>query len=212
MARTALPYLAAVVLALLACRQNRQSEPEQEAIPSAPAASSQPPHATASTAARPEPDEWIAFTSPAGSFTIRMPEKPELDIQTIATLAGPMETHLYTASDRFGVVYQTGYSDFPPQLVKPARSQQLLVDAQKGAAGNLGGTVSAERVLEVDGHPAREFSMQVTSKGMQFGYWGRLILAGARLYQLQVIAPGDLGSEEKRKRFFESFQIRRPSP
>jgi hypothetical protein len=207
-ARTALPYLAVLLLALLACRQRQQSEPEESSEVTAPAASTKPARSAPPAASKPEPDEWVMFTSAAGRFTVRVPEKPELDIQTVATVAGPMKTHLYTASGSGGVVYQTGYSDFTAQLVNPARAQKLLIDAQNGAAGNLGGIVSEQHTLEVGGHPAREFAMQVTSKGMSFGYWGRLILAGTRLYQLQVIAPGDLASEDQRNRFFGSFEIR----
>jgi hypothetical protein len=198
----------ALVGALLACKKQRH-EPSAAAEP-APGQTARVPDGAASGQAAAEQRDWIFFTPEDGRFTVRLPAKPKLESQVTPTASGSMKLHVYSASGAFGVLYQVGFADFPKHLVAQSQPSQMLASAQQGAVNKLSGTVITERKLRVQGYPAREFSMRVTNEGLSLGYWGRLLLVGARLYQLQVIGLAAQAEPGKRERFFDSFKLHQP--
>jgi hypothetical protein len=198
----------ALVGALLACEKGRD-EATAAAEP-APARTSSPPNGAASGQAAPEQRDWISFTPDDKRFTVQLPTKPELESQVTPTAGGAMKFDVYSASGPFGVLYQVGFADFPKHLVAQNQPGQMLTNAQQGAVSKLAGTVVTERQLRVQGYPAREFSMRVTNQGLSLGYWGRLLLVGARLYQLQVLGLKAQAEPSKRERFFDSFKVNQP--
>ena len=199
---------AVLLVALLSCKALKKgfgsSADESAAVAVASSAASAPAGSAAAPTAR---DEWVLFSSSDARFRLRLPQQPELERQTTQTQTGPVELSLLTSTGRSGTVYQIGYSDFPEARLRQQAPGKLLAGAQQGAVTNVQGKLLSERVLEVHGHPAREYSVEVVKQGMKLSYWGRMILADTRLYQLQVIGLASQVKNAERERFFESFEL-----
>lgn len=200
---------AVLLVTLLSCKALKRKvgmDTEQSGVTAgAPSAVSGSPGSTSASTPR---DEWVLFSPGDGKFKVRMPQPPKLERHNTQTQTGPVELSLFTSTGSFGAAYQIGFSDFPEAQLEQRAPDQVLVGAQEGAVRNIEGRLLSERVLEVQGHSAREYSVQVLSQGMTLRYWGRIILVGARLYQLQVIGLEGRMKDADRQRFFDSFELR----
>ena len=199
---------ATVLVALLACKSLKrisESTADQNAV-----ASASPSAVTAALGSAPvgvPRDDWVLYSPSDGKFRLKLPQQPKLERHNTQTQAGPIELSLFTATGGSGVAYQVGFSDFPDPRLGGQSPDQLLLDAQQGAVRNVGGRLLFQRRLEVLGHPAREYSLEVLKQGMTLRYSARIVLVAARLYQLQVIGLADRVKDADRARFFDSFEL-----
>ena len=152
--RTTLVTIVALLLltALLAACGGGAAEPT--AAPAAPAA---PPDPLAG---------WIEYAAPDGSFTLRLPEEPEVQNETVPTEAGDIEMAMYLteSDDRMVMLSHNGFPASVADLIAAgddAFVQSLLDGGRDGAVSNVGGTLQDEKQITVAGFPGREFTFAV---------------------------------------------------
>ncbi len=171
------------------------------------------PTATPGPAAEPT-DTWTPYTSTTGRFTVRAPKAMKESTQTISTLAGKIDMHMFMADDGTGaVLYMVGYADFPADLVKKTNPQDLLKASAEGAVGNIGGKVVSQVAGVQDGMQAREFrgDIPASSKLPAASVMrGRIYLVANRQYQVYVLATKDTEQNAQMDKFLNSFKFTAP--
>lgn len=175
------------------------------------------PVSPAEPAATPDPlAGWITFAAPDGSFTVRLPEEPEVQSETVPTDAGDVEIAMYITEgdDRMVMLSHNG---FPASVADAIASgddafvQGLLDSGRDGAVGNVSGTLQGESQITVGGFPGREFTFSVDSSasptGSAISGIARVILVKDRLYQLISLTTADETNPAAVQAFFDSFQL-----
>lgn len=208
--RTPLVTLVSLLMlaALLAACGGGATEPT--AAPAAPATPAEP-------TATPDPlAGWITFTAPDGSFTVRLPEEPEVDEQAVPTEAGDIQIAMYLVENNDRAV-MLSHNEFPAAVAEAIATgddtliQGVLDGGRDGAVGNVSGTLQDEKQITVGGFPGREFTFSVDSSASPTGEAitgiARVILTTDRLYQLISLATGDETDPALVQAFFDSFQL-----
>jgi hypothetical protein len=200
----------ALALASAGCQGARQEPsvpPQQEASsPARQAPPSPSPAADPAPAAAPA-NEWAELASDDGSFTIRMIAgvKPERD--KVDTALGRLDTVTWVG-ERGTRVYYVGFVDYPKgKIVNP---KGALDGARDGAVKNVHGKVLGEKPMTVGKWPARDLAVAAESKGIAMGMRVRFVMAGDRLYTLQVLQPGGSAAEidADATQFFDSLRLK----
>lgn len=177
----------------------------------------EPTAAPAAPTATPDPlAEWIAFTAPDGSFTVRLPAEPEAQTETVPTEAGDIAVAMYLSEsdDRMVMLSHNGFPDAIAEVIAAgddATIQSLLDSGRDGAVSNVGGALQDEKQITVAGFPGREFTFTVDSSASPTGSAitgiARVILASDRLYQLISLTNADETNPALVQAFFDSFQL-----
>jgi hypothetical protein len=161
-----------------------------------------------------KPEGWTAYTSKEGGFTVFLPPGKVIQLeQQLDSPAGKITVHVHgieLAGDKGAFV--TMYSDFPDAVL--AAGADTILDGSKagfleGSKSGMGGfakgaKITSESKITVEGHPGREWKIDVDGKG---NLTARVLLVKTRLFIL--IAGGDTGkvSDKDIQTFFESFQL-----
>jgi hypothetical protein len=174
------------------------TQPELKAAQPAPIAEQRP--ATKTSA------DWTEYTSKEGGFSVSLPPgKVQQQDQQAATPAGKLTIQIYgveLASKAGGFI--TMYSDYP-DAVMSAGTDKLLDGAKAGAtAFGKGAKITGESKITVEGHPGREWVIDVPGQGV---LKGRVFFVKNRFYQL--VAGGDPKKvpEKDVQKFFDSFKL-----
>jgi hypothetical protein len=159
---------------------------------------------------------WIAFTAPDGSFTVRLPEEPEVDEQAVPTEAGDIQVAMYLVENNDRAV-MLSHNEFPAAITEAIAAgddtfiQGMLDGGRDGAVGNVSGTLQDEKQITVGGFPGREFTFSVDSSASPTGDAitgiARVILTRDRLYQLISLTAADETNPALVQAFFDSFQL-----
>jgi len=145
---------------------------------------------------------WKEFKSTKGQFSLTLPGTPKEQTETINTQAGDIDLHLFLL-EKSDIAYMVGYSDYPEDLLKVAKPQQILDGARDGAVSNVKGELLQEKTATLKGHKGREIKIK-TEKGI---IRARLFLVGSRLYQLMVITGKEKALSKNIEKSFDSFKI-----
>lgn len=181
------------------------------------------PAAAATATPLPEPtaipdplDGWITFTAPDGSFTVRMPEEPTVDEQTVTTEAGDIQIGMYGVEQSNSMV-MVSHNGFPQSIVDLLAAgdetviKSMLDGGRDGAVANVKGTFQSERDVTVNGFPGREFTFTIDGANSPTGGpvlgTARVILTKDRLFQLIALEAQDKADAALVQNFFDSFQI-----
>lgn len=177
----------------------------------------EPATTPAEPAATPDPlAGWITFTAPDGSFTVRLPEEPEAQTETVPTEAGDIEMAMYLTEgdDRMVMLSHNGFPDMVAEVIASgddATIQSLLDGGRDGAVSNVGGSLQGEKSITVAGFPGREFTFSVDSSASPTGEAitgiARVIVVKDRLYQLLSLTTADETEPALVQAFFDSFQL-----
>jgi hypothetical protein len=146
---------------------------------------------------------WSEYRSVEGRYRIDMPGKPELETDPVemgdqelpmmqAIVGGPEATYL------------AAYMDFPAEMIRGLPPHKVLENARDGAADGF--TLRSDRTLTVAGSPAREYVIE-QPEGVVLVM--RILLVGARLYQMVVVTipPGGTADRADTRRFIDSFAV-----
>jgi hypothetical protein len=154
------------------------------------------------------PPEWEEYRSTEGRFTVRFPETPVPKTVPHKDASGKVtQFHLVGVrrhgAEGFGYAVQYFDRPNPPgdKVAEATYLKEVQAAAQLGAKGKL----LAEKEIDLNGVPGREFSIKGT-KDTCMRY--RVYAVGARTYTLWFSAKDEkaLDSETARK-FFKSFQL-----
>lgn len=142
---------------------------------------------------------WVSYTSPDGGYAVTLPGKPVESTRTTRGPSGPIELRFVAtqAMDGSGA-YGVGYLDYPASA-RGQRDAESRLDAMTHA---FPGQMLSNRVITVDGHPGREFSVRRT-KGVTTM---RVFLVRQRLYELIATSPEGAGAETLAT-FLNSFRL-----
>ena len=157
------------------------------------------PVASTAASAGAVPSDWVAFTAPDDSFSVRLPRSPAHTTRIEASDAGPLELRFFESkSFDQETTFLVVFTDYSATGVIP--DLDAYVDG--ALAGATGATLEQSHAIDLGGVPGRDYTLH--GKGQLVR--GRVYLSGARLVQLLVV-----GSEKglpNAEEFFASFVIR----
>ncbi len=178
------------------------SSPSVAATPSATPAPSAPPPAEVA---------WVPYSGDDGSYTLEFPAKPTEQVQQIDTAVGPMKAtmamHIEEAAKR--AYFSMGGQYTLPKGV-PFDVEKGLDGGRDGMVNAIGGKVLKEDKIEIDGRPAREFSLSGSKPGIgDFTGMARIAYDAktTRVFQAIVISTEPTTFPEVR-RFLDSLHIK----
>jgi hypothetical protein len=144
---------------------------------------------------------WVRFSS--GKFKIDFPQEPSLEKRQLEVprVGKTLDYQQYSSSLEKQIVYQAGFAQLPAQwtwlgkktLLKGALEVILQNDKE---AELLSYTFSTYRKK-----PVLDFHLKKGSTEIK----GRLLMVGRTLYQLSVVTPTDLASDQQHALFLNSF-------
>jgi hypothetical protein len=151
---------------------------------------------------------WKEFVSQEGQYSVWMPGKPKSETQPVSTPVGVIQLHL-VALDTPDMAFIVGYSDYPEYLVRSGDPDQMLSGARDGAVANVGGKLIGERQIRYQGYPGREIWIEAPIEDQIGLAHARVVLVGARLYQVLAAGPKTGFPSNTAEQFLNSFVLLR---
>lgn len=147
------------------------------------------------------PPESETFTSDEGRFRVDFPAEPERRSQNVGAGESRMELVAFTAADGDGQVFSVAYADYPQDMATDPK--ELLDSAVDGAASSTGGSVTSREQSTYQDNEAIEYLIDGADSQIR----ARAVLAGSRLYILQVVRQEDPVQASRFETFAGSLQI-----
>lgn len=131
-----------------------------------------------------------------------MPAKPGYEVRTLSG-APAVPMHLWSARAA-NSVFGVGYADYPAAV-----DLRILDNTRDALVKNIGGRLIEERPLVQIGLPGRVFAAESGDTVLR----ARLLVSGARLYQLAILGERNAVAAEDIELFLSSFRplARRPA-
>jgi len=151
--------------------------------------------------ADPKPEaHWQEYKSVQGGFRVEMPMKPMEDAKTLPSAP---DHKMYVVSANFGPGGMLAVaSDLAAD--RAASPDQVLDVARDTALKSMNATVVSEKKETLGQFSARRLDYTMAGG---FGGTMRLVVAGNRLYQVNVIGPAGFGESAEARRFVDSFAL-----
>jgi len=138
--------------------------------------------------------DWRELKSAEGGFSALMPARPRHEVRKLSG-APAVVMHLWSARAAKSV-FGVGYADYP------AVDLRILDSTRDALVKNIGGRVVEERPLVQIGLAGSEF----TAEGGSMFLKARLLVSGARLYQLVILGERGALAAVDIELFLSSFQ------
>ena len=148
--------------------------------------------------------DWREFTSPEGRFAVMLPGRPARDSRDI-TLAGAKTPMHMTSVQMSGMAFGVGYADLPPGV----DAARVVAEGRDALVRNIGGRVTAERPIALDGGRGIEFQAEGSVQGAPMRISGRIAIAGERFYQVVFVGRAERAGEVDPTLFPGSFRVLR---
>jgi predicted Zn finger-like uncharacterized protein len=152
---------------------------------------------------------WRTFDSVRGGYQVELPADPLDDLAEQAgvppqqgielegtILPGRLEQYVIV----FGAV--------PPPGQRPGTDDEIMDTAIRDAVGKEISRVVGQKPVTVSGFPARELEVELRDGGKGVG---RLVIAETKFYMVLAGGPFTDPSNERFKRFVDSFQVTDPA-
>jgi hypothetical protein len=146
--------------------------------------------------------DWREFASPESGFAVMLPGRPTHESRDV-TLAGASAPMHMTSVQRSGIAFGVGYADLPPG----ADAARAVAETRDALVRNIGGRVTAERPIELDGVRGIEFQADGSAQGTAMHLAARIVVAGDRFYQAVLIARAGRAAEVDPLLFPGSFRV-----
>jgi len=138
--------------------------------------------------------DWRELKSSDGDFAALMPAKPRHEVRTLAG-ATAVAMHLWSARAADSV-FVVGYADYP------AVDARTLDSTRDALVKNIGGRALEEKPLAQAGLVGRE----IVAESGETLLTARLLVSGARLYQVAVLGKKNAVAAADIDLFLSSFQ------
>jgi hypothetical protein len=149
--------------------------------------------------------EMKAFSSKEGGFTVLLPGKPAPVQQTVKSPAGEMTVHAFvTLVDGGKGTFTVTYNDLPAAPGANEVEQILEFAGKMGAAQVPGAKLTDQKKIEVDGHPGRQYDMDLGAQGQMRM---RVFIVKQRMYQTIAFGTKERLASKDAEKFFESFKL-----
>lgn len=145
-------------------------------------------------------ETWSEFISDEGRFSVLMPGVPEESKQTVDSQPGPYTTHLVVLKGQKNV-YLVGWVDYDPRF-NFNRQAELEANRDNFVKG-VKATLTASRVLKIDGYQAIEFTAETPERVFR----SRVYMVGRRPYQIVIGSPKGVDDSLNVYKFFNSFKV-----
>lgn len=127
------------------------------------------------------------FKSDTGKFTVTIAQPLVESTQTVDTLAGKIDMHMFVA-EIGKTTFIVAYSDYSDAVVQKD-PQKVLDLAENGAVSNVNGNFLDNKKITLDGNPGYEFLFESTAQtGETITTKAHFFLVGNRLYQVMALA------------------------
>jgi HEAT repeat protein len=150
--------------------------------------------------------EWKEFSIKGQRFRVLMPGTPKQAPSRGKLDPGP----LYGVDRQNGkVAFMIGFAPIPAMdLQRIPWEQRFKAALQTMQAKQPGSTVRTEKAISLDGHPGKEYEIDVPQKGtLVVRFYGINDEDTAQFYTLMVGSPDYLAASADVQRFFGSFQL-----
>ena len=148
----------------------------------------------------------VKYEPDGGNFTILMPGTPKPSTSEISIPGGKTTLTMATVEVGKDVAFMVMYNDYPAEVSK-VKPEDIL----KGCANGLktkDRTVVSENDVSLSvgdtKYPGKELQVSKGSTYLNV----RMYLVGTRLYQIMVIGPKDVVTNDNSTAFFKSFELR----
>ena len=148
--------------------------------------------------------DWREFTSPEGRFAVMLPGRPAHDSREV-TLAGAKAPMHMTSVQVSGMAFGVGYADLPPGV----DAERVIAESRDALVRNIGGHVTAERPVALDGARGIEFQAEGSAQGAAIRILARIAVAGDRFYQVVFVGRAERAAEVDPTLFPGSFRVLR---
>ncbi len=155
------------------------------------------------------PGTWTDMNSQTGKFIVTVPGNLSEQVQTVNTLAGSVQLHLY-GLNRGDIYYAVAYSDYPEEMIQESKPNDVLNGAVKGALANTNGKLLSSVLGQMQNVPGVEFKGEIPPRDGQnpsASIQGRMFLKGPRLYQVFCIVSTGKEAPAQIDRFLNSFRF-----
>ena len=164
-----------------------------------------------------KPDDWIAYTSPEGRYSVSLPAQPKVSTQEATAVNGEkLPQYLASVVEPGDVLFMIGYFDTLPGTVFSADA------ARDGMVKRINGTLISETAISLGGYSGRELKVLTTpaspapaegakpAEPVEYIVRARFYEADKRVYVVQLISPKSLENDAlaaKAAKYFDSFQV-----
>lgn len=153
---------------------------------------------------------WPEFESEEGGFAIQLPVMPEEQVQTVNSVVGDMDMHIFMVEDDGAAAYGVLYNVFPIEMDQEDEALSVMFDNSRDSAiANVGGELVSEKDISIDGYAGRHIVFSVPNSAVSGGGDGYLRLFWIDGYFYQVIALGPTGAMpvDTVNAFLDSFRL-----
>ncbi len=148
--------------------------------------------------------DWREFTSPEGRFAVMLPGRPARDAREIPLAGAKVPLHMSSVQVS-GMAFGVGYADLPPG----ADVARVLAEGRDALVRNIGGRVTAERPVALEGARGIEFQAEGSAQGVAMRVSARIAVAGDRFYQVVFVGRAERAGEVDPALFPGSFRLLR---
>lgn len=158
---------------------------------------------------------WVKVEGSSGKATFQVPKEPRYKTVSFSPIAGreAITNHMYISVINAKQSVVVSWHDLHDEPTGSKEIKEALEGAVKGNVARVLGQLDDKiKGVKVEGHPGREFdysfSMKVNDKEEKIlKATSRIILVGARQYQITMVATE--GSEDKTvaMKVFDSFKL-----
>jgi hypothetical protein len=156
-------------------------------------------------AAAADKPEYKQFASSAGRYKVLFPGGVKTETQDLKTDKGTLKLTIDSVELGEDAVFCVTFIDYPEEVSKsdPEKRLDKIRDGNKGGGGKL----LSEKSVTVgpEKFPGREILVEKPDAVVR----NRIVLAGARMYQVMIEGPRPFVTSAEADRFFDSFQVTR---
>lgn len=147
---------------------------------------------------------WYSTTSFSGTFSIKTPEPPAVDIEYVPLMDGSMKVYLYKYDDKaINSFYVVSYNDYPPNFRESIEGDFFRQVVTKSVE-KLGGSLLMEKNVSTPEFEGREIEVLADR---EFVIRAKFYLVGNRMYQVMLGATQDRAYTKENDAYFRSFRI-----
>jgi hypothetical protein len=150
------------------------------------------------------PHHWQTYTSPDGSFSVQLPDKPSIQsTQVPLEGGGTTAVNVITAAPTDHTTYMFTYVEH--ENIGQKSPDQTLDSAREGGLRKIQGTVLTQKRITVQGYPGLD--VQARARGNSLADL-RIVAVGNRLVMIMALATVGHDREPKTvQRVLDSFKI-----
>ena len=151
-------------------------------------------------------ERWIDVTPNSAGFTVSMPGQPAEQKQTVPSPSGALRCVYYDFDQReISTEYMVCFVTYPNMVMTNLSSERILSSGLQSMLSNPSVKFIKNEFGHFEKYPSKEF--EFVNSTVALTTIGREILAGNRMYLIQVVTPNARASDRNVQRFINSFKL-----